>query len=46
MLGALRDQNIETMLETLIWQLGEFSGGASFPDDISGVLFEYRGPWL
>lgn len=46
MLTDLRDHGVETMLETLIWQLGEFSGGASFPDDISGILFEYRGPWL
>ncbi|PZQ97720.1 MAG: fused response regulator/phosphatase [Cereibacter sphaeroides] len=31
------------LLEALVWDLQEFSGGADFRDDVSGVLFEYRG---
>lgn len=46
MLAELGGHCVETMLEALIWQLGEFAEGVSFPDDISGILFEYRGPWL
>jgi len=30
--------------EALLWKLGEFAGDDSFPDDVSGILFEYRGP--
>lgn len=40
---SLAGQSVETMLEALVWQLGEFAGGSRFPDDVSGVLFEYRG---
>lgn len=44
LVASLAGQSVETTLEALIWRLGEFAGGAGFPDDISGVLFEYRGP--
>lgn len=30
-------------LEALIWELTEFSNGNEFPDDVSGILFEYCG---
>lgn len=30
--------------ETLMWKLSEFAGGKPFPDDVSGILFEYIGP--
>ena len=30
-------------LETLVWQLTEFAGCGDFPDDVSGILFEYSG---
>ncbi len=33
----------DAMLEALIWQLNIHSGGRDFPDDVSGVLFDYRG---
>jgi sigma-B regulation protein RsbU (phosphoserine phosphatase) len=29
--------------EAMIWDLGEYANGQEFPDDISAVLFEYRG---
>jgi len=32
------------LLEALIWDLSAFSGGRDFPDDVSGVLFDYTGP--
>ena len=30
--------------EALLWQLGEFAGDTAFPDDVSGILFEFHGP--
>ncbi len=30
-------------LEALIWQLGEYASCTDFPDDVSGILFEYCG---
>ncbi len=33
----------QAMLEALVWQLNIHSGGRDFPDDVSGVLFDYRG---
>lgn len=32
------------LLEALIWDLNTHAGGADFPDDVSGILFDYRGP--
>ena len=31
------------LLEALVWDLNAFSQGADFPDDVSGILFDYRG---
>ena len=31
------------LLEAMIWDLIEYAGNAEFPDDISGVLVDYRG---
>ncbi|MBI1171124.1 SpoIIE family protein phosphatase [bacterium] len=31
------------LLEALTWDLSAFSGGRDFPDDVSGVLFDYTG---
>tara|TARA_R110002033_G_scaffold45927_3_gene90152 strand:- start:10581 stop:11867 length:1287 start_codon:yes stop_codon:yes gene_type:complete len=28
--------------EALVWKLSEFAGNQDFPDDVSGVLFEYQ----
>lgn len=43
LLRSLAGQSVETMLDAMIWRLGEFAGADQFPDDISGILFEYRG---
>ena len=32
------------LLEALIWDLNTHAGGVDFPDDVSGILFDYRGP--
>lgn len=32
------------LFETVMWELAEFAGSQDFPDDVSGILFEYRGP--
>mgnify|MGYP003644461364 CR=1 FL=1 len=39
----LRDIQGTAFLEALIWELTEFACGDDFPDDVSGILFEYRG---
>ena len=31
------------LLEALVWDLNTYAHGADFPDDVSGILFEYRG---
>lgn len=31
------------LLEALIWDLSAHSGGKDFPDDVSGVMFDYTG---
>ncbi len=33
----------QALLEALVWHLNTHTMGADFPDDVSGVLFEYRG---
>ena len=30
--------------DALLWNLGAFAGDDNFPDDVSGILFEYHGP--
>ena len=42
MLRGLGNTKGHAMLEALIWRLGEFAGSADFPDDISGVVFEFQ----
>ena len=32
------------LLEALVWDLNTHAGGQDFPDDVSGILFDYRGP--
>jgi phosphoserine phosphatase RsbU/P len=34
------------LLEALIWDLTQFHGGPDFPDDVSGVIFDFMGPKL
>ena len=31
------------LLEALIWDLSAIAGGKDFPDDVSGVLFDFTG---
>ena len=42
----LKNSKGTMFLEALIWELTEFAGGDDFPDDVSGILFEYEGPVL
>lgn len=30
------------LFETLIWKLCEFAGSSEFPDDVSGIMFEFQ----
>ncbi|MFT4148746.1 MAG: SpoIIE family protein phosphatase [Paracoccaceae bacterium] len=32
------------LLDALLWELNRFAGGRDFPDDVSGVIFDYLGP--
>ncbi len=34
------------LLEALVWDLSAFAEGSEFPDDVSGLIFDYRGPKL
>lgn len=43
MVHELRDVRGAQFLETLVWRLGEAAGNDEFPDDISGILFEFTG---
>ena len=33
----------QAFFESLVWRLSEFAGDQNFPDDISGILFEFTG---
>lgn len=39
----LAGHELEDTLQAMVWKLDEFSGGKGFPDDVSGILLEYRG---
>ena len=43
MLGDLRRFSGPALLSALVWKLSEFAGSRDFPDDVSGILFEYLG---
>ncbi len=43
MLYGLRKVAGPPLLEAILWQLTEFAGDADFPDDVSGILFEFKG---
>lgn len=32
------------LLEALVWDLSAHSGGTEFPDDVSALIFDFRGP--
>ncbi|NUH66920.1 SpoIIE family protein phosphatase [Sulfitobacter sp. S0837] len=44
MLTDLRRFSGPALLSALVWNLSEFAGSREFPDDVSGILFEYLGP--
>jgi len=44
MLRDLSDVAGPALFEALLWRLTDFAGEATFPDDISGILFEFHGP--
>lgn len=39
-----RDLDSAALLDALIWDLASHMGSEEFPDDVSGLLFDYRGP--
>ena len=39
----LRHVKGQAFFESLMWKLTDFADGQAFPDDISGILFEYSG---
>ncbi len=42
MIADLHGHELESTLQSMVWKLDEYSGGKGFPDDVSGILFEYR----
>lgn len=42
-LSANAAMGSQALLEALVWRLNAHAGGSDFPDDVSGVLFHYRG---
>ncbi|WP_299294756.1 response regulator [uncultured Tateyamaria sp.] len=40
----LADVSGPPFFEALLWKMTEFAGGDQFPDDVSGILFEFSGP--
>ncbi|MEO0765331.1 MAG: SpoIIE family protein phosphatase [Pseudomonadota bacterium] len=44
MMRDLADVSGPAFFEAMLWQLAEFAGSQPFPDDVSGILFEYHGP--
>ena len=43
MLRDLADVSGPAFFEAMLWKLGEFAAEKTFPDDVSGILFEYHG---
>ncbi|OYU37972.1 MAG: fused response regulator/phosphatase [Pseudorhodobacter sp. PARRP1] len=47
LIRILRNNSVldsQNLLEALLWDLNTFSGGGVFPDDVSGLIFDYLGP--
>ncbi|CUH51492.1 PP2C family protein-serine/threonine phosphatase [Shimia marina] len=42
LLKGLYQHDLESTLQAMVWKLDEFSGGKGFPDDVSGILMEYK----
>lgn len=43
MMQDLDDLRGTAFLEMLMWQLADYAGDEGFPDDVSGIVFEYSG---
>lgn len=43
LLARLGDLNSSAILESLMWHLADFAGNDRFPDDVSGLILDYRG---
>lgn len=43
MMTELADVRGPAFFEALLWRLTEFAGEKTFPDDVSGILFEFHG---
>ena len=43
LVSGLHEVDESVFLDALIWELSRFAGTEKFPDDVSGILFEYRG---
>ncbi|SEQ87511.1 PP2C family protein-serine/threonine phosphatase [Thalassovita taeanensis] len=43
-LSDLKEIKGSAMLEALVWRLADHAGHEDFPDDISAILLEFRGP--
>lgn len=43
-MSNLKDVSGQAFFEALLWKMADFAGEQSFPDDVSGILFEYHGP--
>ncbi|KIN62805.1 Response regulator [Sulfitobacter noctilucicola] len=43
MMMQLADVRGKALMEALMWELSNFAGTEDFPDDVSGILFEYAG---
>ncbi len=39
----LKDIKGTAFLEALVWEVSDFASTSDFPDDVSGILFEYHG---
>jgi sigma-B regulation protein RsbU (phosphoserine phosphatase) len=42
MLADLEDMSGPALCEALVWRLGDYAGTPDFPDDVSGLVFEYQ----
>ena len=42
--GVTKRSGSADLLEALVWDLAQHAGGAEFPDDVSALIFDYRGP--
>jgi len=40
----LADVSGPALLDSLVWKLSDYADDGDFPDDVSAILFEYRGP--